>query len=77
MIAEGANGSTRIEADQILTDRGVVAIETVALADDVAVPVQPDGGEVCQLTCLVFKALALSIEILDPHEELLTHAAGR
>jgi hypothetical protein len=60
-----------------LVDRSVVPVETVALADHVAVPVDAECGEIAQLGCLDVHAGLLSIEVLHAYDEASPSRPGR
>ncbi len=63
------------EAAGVQRGEGVaVDVESLALPDHVAVPVEPDRGEICELSALVFGRRLHTIEVFHADDEL---AAGR
>ncbi len=79
----GTNLAARTEAlvDEVAGakhgERVAVQVEPLALADDVARPVDADGGEIGQLCRLVLRGGLHPVEVLHPDDEIETGRARR
>jgi hypothetical protein len=60
-----------------LVEGGLVAVEALALAPDVAVPVDADSGEVRLLGALVFGCRGDAVEVLHAQPEDVPGGAGQ